>query len=270
VKLAIVTPSHIYSQQRAQFARYSLTSLRDIVGEIYPHIVIDSLPRLELPWYGVGEKIYSEPNIIYIQHPKRLGGATALLLAVQEARRRGFNLCFIHLDDSVYIPKLKALLKYACDAFEHDEELMEVFMVGYPILNKYCSSLLGNLSMIDVSADAVTFEKICLRPSRYEDYTLWWSYAHKDMVGGAFWPIYAWMVMYRVDFLERILTFEPVRDITVLGAVEDYYRHRNGWLEALKHFSGKIGFVNMQFVGLEIHRNENWQEIITYPNSEVR
>lgn len=270
MKLAIVTPSHIYSEQRARFARYSLDSLKSVVGETYPHIVVDSLPGSGPTWYGIGKEIYNEPNVTYIQYPKRLGGATALLLAIREARKQGFDLCFIHLDDSVYIPKLRDLLKYAHDAFERDEELMEVFMVGHPILNKYCSPRLGNLSMIDVSADSVTFEEIRLSPTRREDYTLWWSYMHEDMVGKAFWPIYAWMVMYRIDFLEKVLTFEPVCEVTVLGAIEDYYRHRGGWLELLKRFPGKLGYINMQFGGLEIHRNANWREIITFPNSEVR
>jgi hypothetical protein len=46
LELAIITPSYIASRTRADLAARSLASLRAELGDRYPHIVVDDLPRL--------------------------------------------------------------------------------------------------------------------------------------------------------------------------------------------------------------------------------
>lgn len=268
MRLAIVTPSYIHSQQRAQFARRSLASLREVVGETYPHIVVDDLPRPGSAWHGAGKEVYDKSNIIYVQRPKRLGGVTALLRAVRVARDRDFDLCFIHLDDNVYVPELRQLLRHACDAFERDIELAQIRLVGYPLINKNCTAELGNRTQIEIIADEVSFSGVCLTSSRQSGYTLWWARFWDGVVESRCWPIVLWLSVYRAEFLEEVLAQAVGHRYTTLGQVEEYYRNKGNWSE--QQFSRKLGFVNMQFGGFEIHRNKNWQEIISVPNMPVR
>jgi len=264
VQLTIVTPSYIHSQQRAQFARYSLASLRKVVGETYPHIVVDDLPKPGSTWYGVGKEIYNKPNITYIQRLKRLGGTAALLSAVRKAHEQGSDLSFIHLDDNVYVSELEQLLKHSCDAFERDKELVQIRLVGYPLIGRAHNFQLGNLTHISVDPGQVSFRGVHLTPTRQQDYTLWWTRFQDGVLKSRCWPVVLWLSVYRAKFLEELLA----RSNIALGLVELYYRNENNWGE--QQLSKKLGFVNMQFGGLEIHRNKNWREIVSLPNTPVK
>jgi len=270
VTLAVVTPSYINGPQRAGWARKSLGSLGEAIGEDYLHIVVHDVSDIP-KWNATARAIYDRPNLTFVQQPQPLGGVPALLQAVREARRQGAESVFIHLDDNIYIPLFGILLKHAYHAFRHDKELMEVIFTGYPILHRrYSTPQLGNRSCIAVSEDQVSFGSLSLTPTRYQDYTLWWSWFHANMVDGAFWAIFMWQALYRAEFLERLLTFEPVQRITRLGNIESHYKNKRRWQQALQHFSGKLGYINMQFGGLEMHRHGNWQEMVALPNTEVR
>lgn len=268
--LAIVTPSYINGPQRAGWARESLDSLREAIGEDYPHIVVHDVSDTP-KWNAAARAIYDKPNLTFVQCPCPLGSVLALLQAVREARRQDAEFVFIHLDDNIYIPLFGTLLKHACHAFRHDEELMEVIFTGYPILHRrYSTPQLGNRSCIAISEDQVSFGSLSLAPTRHRGYTLWWSRFHANMVDGAFWAVFMWQALYCAEFLERLLTLEPVRGITRLGNVESHYKNKRKWQRALQHFSGKLGYINMQFGGLEMHRHGNWRKMITFPNVEVR
>lgn len=271
MKLAVVTPSCIGSQTRADLARAAVVSLRAAIGEDYLHVVVDDVPKLKSKWCSTAENIYAWPNIQLVRRPEQRSNTSALRQAVREAREQDAELVFIHLDDNVYVPEFRALLKHARHAFGRDEELMEVIFTGYPILHrKHCTSQLGNRSCIDIGKNQVSFGSLHLSPTRYRDYTLWWSRFHADMVDKAFWSIFMWQVLYRVEFLETLLTFEGARGCRSLGRVEQYYKTKANWRHALLHFSGKLGYINMQFGGLEMHRNKTWKKLVCFPNVAVR
>lgn len=271
VKLAVVTPSCIGNQTRAELARKSLASLRTVVGEDYFHIVVDDVPNRKSKWCSTAENVYAWPNIQLVRRPEQRSNTSALRQAVREAREQGAELVFIHLDDNVYVPEFGALLKHARHAFERDEELMEVIFTGYPILHrKYSTPQLGNRSCIAVGKNRVSFGSLHLSPTRYRDYTLWWSRFHENMVDGAFWTIFMWQALYRAGFLEKVLAFEGVRGRRSLGRVEQYYKTKVNWRHALLYFFGKLGYINMQFGGLEMHRNKTWKKLICFPNVAVR
>jgi hypothetical protein len=278
MSLALITPSYIGSSERIGFASRSLKSLTDAIDGHYPLIVVDDVPRGKgrvkrfIPQWRYlihAYRIYRAPHIRLIRQFGRSSRA-ATLRAVQVARQQGCDLVFLHLDDNVYLPYMDTLLRHTIHAFQQDAELSCVHLTGYPILSKACTPEQGNLTGIRVEQDRVTFDSVSLQPTRYEDYTLWWSYLHPDMVDGGYWPFTMWFIVYRADLLEQLLTFDKVTHIRGLNEVELYYKDKTNWQQALAHFSGKVGYVNMQFGGLEMQRNKNWDDLIYLPNQAVR
>jgi len=265
MNLAVISPSYINSLRRANFAQDSLESLRAAGGRWFPHIVVDDRPRTQAQIAAAASRIYQGPNITFIQRFSH-GSISALLDALREARKQGADLLFIHLDDCVYVPELGSLLEHARDAFEKDEELVAVRLSDYPILSKDCTPELGNRTRIDVGENLVSFDRVHLQPTRHKDYTLWWAYFDDKMADGEYWPIAMWQAVYRAEFLERLLTHEPVAKLGSLGQVELYYK--TNWRSA--SLAGKLAYINMQFAGLEMHRNRNWRELIRYSNEAVR
>ncbi len=265
--LSVVTPSYINNQQRADWARDSLASLRETIGDGYLHVVV--LDK-SLEWNIIAQAIYNQPNVMLMQRPKPLGNTSALLKAVKESRKLGADLCFVHMDDNIYVPEFGPLLRYAQDAFSNDRELQEVLFVGYPILIKrHSKPLLGNRTGLTIEENQVSFDTIQLHPTRCTDYTLWWSYFHDRMVDGRFWAVVMWMALYRAEFLESVLTLAPTG--RTLGQVESYYRNRSNWERLSHRFPGKLGYINMQFGGLEMHHHsQEWCEMIRFPNTPVR
>lgn len=281
MSLVIITPSYINSGDRLRHAEKSLHSLQGAIGTDFLHIVVNDIPRhpgkgifksLELPdfnFYRQAKTVYNQPNICLI-HRLGKGSVSATLRAVKEAKKRSASLVFIHLDDNVYISKLKEIFQHSCDAFIQDPGLMEIRATGYPILSRACTPELGNCSQIQISEDEICFDQVRLHPVRRKDYTLWQTLYHADIMDGQYWALPMWSTIYRVEFLEKLLTFDVVPTMKRLGEVELYYKNKDNWQTALQHFSGKLGYINMQFGGLEMHRNKNWQELISLPNTAVR
>jgi len=266
---AVVTPSYIDSQQRADWAKKSLASLDDVIGKSYPHIVIDDTPADTN--FVQPAVIYDKPNITLLHRGDILGSASALLMAVREARKQGAELCFIHLDDQVYTHMFKWLFQCACGAFKNNKDLQAVHFSGYPILIKrHTSSDLGNLTGLTISKDSISFDTISLSPTRYPTYTLWSSQYHDQMADSRLWPVMMWMTLYRVGFLQRLLSQALNQDLRSLSQVETYYRNRANWQSLINDHPGKLAYINMQFGGLDMHRHKNWQEMIAYPNIAVR
>jgi hypothetical protein len=276
-KAAIITPSYINAKQRYLWAKESFDNIYEILGDEYPYFVVDSIPTLKYTFNLVPDFRYaSKPHEIYEKSGVRLirqkyaqGNRLATLQAVQEAKKIGADLIFIHLDDNVYTPELRQLLSCAVDAFSRDRELLKIEFVGYPLLWQGCSPEKGNLSNLTIEEDRVKFENVTLTPTRFENYTLWWSYFHSNM-NGDFWPITLWSTIYRADFLEKILSNPESTKQKHLVNVELYYRINDNWRELIQDFPGKVGYINMQFIGIEKQNNKNWEFLITYPNSSVR
>jgi len=266
---AVVTPSYIDSQQRADWAKKSLASLDDVIGKSYPHVVVDDTPAATD--FVQPDFIYAKPNISLLHRRWVLGSASALLAAVRKARGLGAELCFIHLDDQVYIHIFRWLFQCACDAFKCNKDLQAVHFSGYPILIKRHSKPdLGNRTGLTISEDSVSFDTISLSPTRYPTYTLWSSQYHDQMTDGRLWPVMMWMTLYRAGFLQRLLSQALTQDLRSLSQVETYYRNRANWQSLINDHPGKLAYINMQFGGLDMHRHQNWQEMTAYPNIAVR
>ncbi|MDQ7025246.1 MAG: SGNH/GDSL hydrolase family protein [Anaerolineae bacterium] len=278
-RLAIITPSYIGSSERANYARRSLESLRDTFGQHYAQIVVDDVPHFnnrllkrfpDWRYSNLAEKIYQGENIRLIRQHGR-SSVTATLRATHEARRTGYELVFIHLDDMVYIPQARDLMAHAVDAFCRVPDLQMVRLTGIPILSHACTPELGNRTELTIAENSIQFENLTLQAQRFDDYTLWWSSFHADLMQGRYYAIPMWFTLFRASFLEKLLTLnDTVANLQGLGQVELYYKDMDNWREALQHIDGKLGYINMQFGGLEMQRNENWQTLIHLPNEAIR
>ncbi len=275
--MSIVTPSCLYSQERVDLASESLASLRAAVGREYRHIVVDDLPRrtgilgrwlVNPAFRGAAERVYSLPNTTLI---RRSGGgsASALLEAVRRARAGGDRYVFIHLDDNVYVPLLGTLLRHALSALEADPELVKVRLAGYPILWGGCTGELGNRSSLRISDSRVSFDRIELAPERHPEFTLWWSWFSPEMIGEKSYPVVLWSALYRAEVLESLLLWRGARRCRSLADVELFYLKPANWQAALRELPGKLGYVNMQYGGIEMEHNRDWARLIGLPNEPV-
>lgn len=282
-KLAIVTPSMIGSAQRVAFARASLAELRDLLGAKFAHIVVDEAPKCRGKLLGIlpGRLTRRIPNLAFHRAAPeiyaaagnveflRAGGNSlvAVRKALARARQRGCAYVFIHLDDNAYARTLDALVTASIAALDSLPELNLVRLSAYPILTGECDHERGNLSLCERVGDTVRFDSVTLRPARQDGFTVWqapWDAATAD---GRFWPVMLWNAVYRIGFLEQLLSHDAVADLPGLGAVEAWYKTR--WAQAWPRLAGSFGFINMQFAGLERERNLNWQELLGLPNRPV-
>lgn len=278
MNLAIITPSYIHSRKRFLLAKNSFESLQSVFGSKYPHIIIDDNPQKKgimsffsshSKWYGSAKKIYTGEHITLIKRKHEIGSASATLAAVREARKQGAELIFIHLDDQVYSPHIKNLIEYSCDAFDRENDLLLLRFSGLPILCNQCSKSSGNRTLLHISRDNVSFENITFTPSRYEEYTLWSSYFNEDTLSKNYW-LALWMAVYRIDFLEELLTYGSVPELKHLSHVEIFYKNKDNWHSFLRTRQGKFGYINMQFGGYEMDKSKNWEEILRFPNTAIR
>lgn len=273
------------SRQRADFARASLAELQERLEGRFAHVVVDDPPRCRgkllgivparltalipnLSFYGVAREIYaSAKNLEFI--PGGAGSSSeAVLTALARARQRGRSYVFIHLDDNAYSPDLSSLLRASIAAMDALPELNLVRLSAYPILTAECTSERGNMSLCAHAGDAVRFDAVTLRPVRHDEFTAWIAPWAASTADGRFWPIMLWNAVYRIEFLQQLLSDPAVRRLPGLGHVES--RYKTHWHALWRTLPGAFGFINMQFAGLERERNANWRELIALPNRPVR
>lgn len=274
--LAIITPSYISSPTRRDFAQQALHSLQQCLGQPYPHIVVDDIPRLKgrvihrLPNLRARRyalQVYQGEHIELIRRYQR-SSVTATLEALRTARKAGHQQVFLHLDDNVYIPVLGDLLRYAEDAFARHPDLQLVRLTGVPILSGRCTPEQGNRTQLQIGDDEIRYESVTWTPQRHEAYTLWKAPFNARSMDGDYWALPLWSAVYRTELLETVLTLtEEIRRQRFLGAIELYWR--NHWQEVHSYVQGSFGHINMQFAGLEMQRNKNWQELLRYPNDPI-
>jgi hypothetical protein len=282
MELHIVTPSYIDSHGRIKWAVRALDSLNRCLNTTYPHVVVDDIPRVsislpgnrsfELPipdptWRDAAPVVYDEPNVALTRRFGN-GSISATLKGVREAKKDGADLIFLHLDDNVYVPMMGLLLNYAQDAFANNPELQHLHLAGYPMISDECLPEEGNRSLVDVQEDEVIVSGVSFHPTRTDEYTLWSAPFSQTMHNDEFWPIVGWSSVFRVEFLEWLLTRDGVRELPHLGAWEQFYRQKTNWKQVID-YGGKLGYINMQFGGLEMHHNENWRELLQYPNDRI-
>jgi hypothetical protein len=282
--LAIVTPSMVGSAQRAAFARDSLAELQKLLGGRFAHIVVDDPPgrrgrllgvvprrltRLipNLAFYWAAKEVYSRGRNIEFLRGGGGNSLNAVRRALRRARERGCSIVFIHLDDNAYADTLPQLVSHSIAAMANLPQLGVVRMSAYPILTGACNREQGNMSLCQRTGDTVRFDSVTLQPARQGAFTVWLAPWESSTADGRFWPVMLWNAVYRIEFLERLLSHPGVAGLAGLGDVEAWYKAN--WSTAWRGLDGCFGFINMQFAGLERERNANWQELIALPNRAV-
>lgn len=274
----------IGSEQRAAFARASLDELQNLLAAKYTHIVVDEAPKCRgkllgivpsrltrripnLAFHATARNIYANGrNIEFL----RVGGSnnlTAVRKALARARERGCSYVFIHLDDNAYAGTLGRLVTASIAAMDALPDLNLVRLSAYPILTGECDGERGNMSLCERVGDTVRFDGVTLRPERQNGFTVWKAPWEASTADGRFWPIMLWNAVYRIGFLEQLLSDVAIVGLPGLGAVEAWYK--TGWKAAWPRLGGSFGFINMQFAGLERERNLNWRELVALPNRAV-
>ena len=186
-----------------------------------------------------------------------------MLDATREARKVGAKYCFLHLDDHVYLPLFGQLLKHGYDALEANPDLMWTRYSGYPLIYEKRAAL-------EKDNDEVRFDAVTLRPWRTPEYTLWWDSLEDKSVRGRYWPIAMWFCIFRLVVLERLLEQAPTGAGRHLADVEVFYKQESNWEKFVSSTGGKFGYINMQYGGIEMHRNKNWRELMRISNDEIR
>ena len=269
--LAIITPSYITSAQRELFAKKSLNSLTENIKNRYKLIIVDDTPTHSTHNESFN-CIYSKiENCEIIRRNAQLGSASATLEATNLAIKHNIDLVFIHLDDNIYNNKLKSNIFFAIDAFNKDKQLMSVRFTGFPLLTKVCTKNLGNQTLILKNENYLQFDAVKLYPIKRNRYTLWESPHLADMTTKKFWPIALWSTIYRSSFLKKLLTGPNDNNFKHLADAELFYKNNINWRNCInsKFIDGKIGYINMEYCGIEMEHNKNWKTLLTYPNIPI-
>ena len=276
--LAILTPSRITTAQRYGFARASMDSLlkrldgarvsivvvHDSPG--WKQIVPKPLQRLsdQLQWDARASDVYSGPDVTFVPGGGR-GSAAALLSAVKLATAAGKTYGFIHLDDHVYGESFKDLLVCGLRAMEERPDLLWTRFSGYPVMYEGKSLLAPN------EDDHVVFDGVRLSPLRFDGFTVWSSKLTAEVNTGRYWPIAMWFCIYRLSVLEMLLEWAVAQGTKHLAHVELYFKNGVGFQRLIEaHPDGSFGYINMQFGGIEMHRNKNWEALLSMPNDPIR
>ena len=284
-KLCLLTPSYIDSEERLDYASDSYMSLVDALDfNKLRHFVVDDSDPIYLDYLRRSEhknklvNLYSAgaPTLVYRKKP--LGSATAMLEAVNLALAEGFKLGFIHLDDQIYNAEFHTLLSSACVAMRSDDQIAWLRFSGYPLIH-------GGSQKFSIDNDIIDIEGIPFTPSRSRKFTTWLSSFESTKKADAknYWPVAMWHSLYRLDVLKVMLE----RGLSLLGGfytlkrrimrqsmhlchIELTYKSRFGFNSLIQNYpTGKYGYVNMQFGGIEIHRNKNWEELMKLNNEPV-
>jgi hypothetical protein len=276
MKLAIICPSYIQSYKRLNFAKTSFSSLIRNTGASFQTFVIDDVPSFHGLFGGIKSLLFKNSAVNVYNGYKNVtltrrsghGSLSALIHACKIAKSSGFKYVFIHLDDNIYIPKLKNLLIYSNFAMDNNKNLKIIRLTGRPILSADCDFRRGNETFINKGDNKITFSMVKLKPVRFEEFTLWKSTFTSHMTE-KYWPIALWSSVYEIDFLMNVLHSPNKIKFNSLAQVELYYQDRKNWTKLIKAYPGELGYINMQFCGLEMQRNRNWKKLINYPNFEI-
>jgi|GEM_PF-1724623 len=277
-QLAILTPSRVTTEQRYEFASASCKSLQNSLnGEFATHVVVhDShvfksivpnfLHGLIKSFYldNKARDLYSSKKTIWFDGDGR-GSASAMLKAVNVAISQGKSYGFIHLDDHVYRPDFGELLAKGVAAMDEHTDLQWTRFSGYPVI-------FNNRKPLQPSAeDLITFDGVTLRPHRSSKYTLWSSPLTSEANAGNYWQVVMWFCVYRLGFLKQLLEWAVKGNSRHLAHVETFYRKQANFQKILDRFpKSSFGYINMQYGGIEMHRNENWRELLALDNPAIR
>jgi hypothetical protein len=276
--LAVLTPSRITTAQRYGFARASMDSLlKRLDGAPVSVVVVHDSPgwknivpkplrclNRQLRWDGRAKEIYAGPAVTWVDGEGR-GSAAALLLAVKVALAEGKRYGFIHLDDHVYGDHFRDVLTSGLRAMEDRPNLLWTRFSGYPVMYE------SKVPLVPNSNNQIVFDGVTLSPLRHEDFTVWSSALTKEVNSGRYWPIAMWFCIYRLSVLGMLLDWAVAEGTKHLAHVELYFKNGVGFQRLLDASpDGSFGYINMQFGGIEMHRNKNWEMLLSMPNDPIR
>lgn len=276
-RLCILTPVRVTSAERYDLSAASLKSLHDQIaplgvshfvvqdgpawGRALPGFLASSFPAVA--WSARARRLYEEHNASCIEGLGK-GSASALLVAVEAAIAAGKSFGFIHLDDHVYCTPFAELMQAGLEAMSGDEELIWTRFSGYPIMY-------DGRTPFTPKEDRVAFDKVVLSPLRNPGYTLWQAPITSEANEGRYWPIALWFCIFRLEALRDFLQWALEKNVKHMAHVEEYFKEGEGFQRVMARYPfGKFGYVNMQFGGFEMHRNPNWQALISGDNEAVR
>ncbi len=149
-------------------------------------------------------------------------------------------------------------------AMEHCPDLLWTRFSGYPLIFK-------DRPEITVNNNNIAFDSVILHPHQHREYTVWSSPLNPQVNAGKYWPIAMWFCIYRLSFLKTILDWSISKGVKHLAQVELYYKKQGGFQRIIDNYPGSsFGYINMQFGGIEMHRNLNWKELLLMPNVAIK
>ena len=272
---AILTPSLVQSKQRYQFASDSYKSLRKALGNDISMFVLHHNPKRmkiipelfrkympSLYWDKKVENIYAEKNT-YLTRNHGRGSASGLRESIINAMNKNKKYGFIHLDDHVYCNNFRKLFLMGIDALNDDENLLWVRFSGYPIMCNNCPDYTR-------TGDQINFDTVTLNANRKPDYTIWHTKLDNKIIDGNYWPVAMWFTAYRLSFILKLLDWACESSVLHLAHVELYFREKHGFDRLREAYpDGKFGYINMQYGGIEMHRNKNWESLLKTPNEPI-
>lgn len=217
----------------------------------------------QLRWDGRAKTVYAGAAVTWVPGEGR-GSAAALLSAVKVALAGGKTYGFIHLDDHVYGDRFGDLLTNGLRAMEERPNLLWTRFSGYPVMYE------GRVPLVPNVNNQIVFDGVTLSPWRYDDVTVWSSPLTREVNSGRYWPIAMWFCIYRLSFLEMLLEWAVAEGTKHLAHVELYFKNGVGFRRLLDTVpDGSFGYINMQFGGIEMHRNKNWEMLLSMPNDPI-
>lgn len=277
-KLAILAPSLIANEERYNFATDSIASLRHHIADKHiTQVIVHDHPKLDrfvpqsmkglfsqLRWDSKAKGIYDSADLIWVEGDGQ-GSASAMLKAVNVALSRGKTYGFIHLDDQVYAEDFGQLLSYGLQAMEDQPNLLWTRFSGYPVIFDKKLTITPDVN------GQVVFDHVRLYAIRKPEYTLWASPLNDEVNQGNYWPIAMWFSIYRLPFLKTLLEWAINTNTKHLAHVELFYKSGGGFRMLMDAYpQGTFGYINMQYGGIEMHRNLNWRTLLSMSNEPVR
>jgi hypothetical protein len=272
-KIVFLVPSRTLSKTRLNLAQKSLKSLSEKMGESLQAIVVhdgikkpgwipEKLFQMLPSAYNdlQGAHLYQSKRSTVVKRSGR-GSASALLLAVERAIEKGFDLGYIHLDDHIYNKHLPILMGHAEGEFAQSPDLAWLRFSGYPIISP------GGRDYKRVEKE-VHFDDVVLQPRHRNNYTCWSTVIDERAAGGSYWPVAMWHSLYKLDVLKAILK-EAIKSENCLhlANVEEHFKSGTGMRWLMDNFGEmSFGYINMQFAGFEMHRNPNYRLLLAGPN----
>lgn len=269
-------PSLIDSQERYEFAEVSFKSLTaHLPKSVLQIFIVDESP---IDWKQSVIELYSDERVKLLHGCSNNGSAAALKLAVDEAKRHKFKLGYIHLDDHIYTELFSTLVPDGACQMNQDESIKFLRFSGYPLIH-------SEMEPLKTSGDWMLIDEVKFKKIKTECNNLWLANLSDSFCNDAsdYWTVTLWHCLYDLEFLSDILTFgssfflsktsikrKALKQKIHLAHIELYFRNFRLFEKLIAKWpQSKFGYVNFQFVGFEMHRNANWEDLLRSENRKL-